>query len=130
MYSACDDVAIVWPADPNGNIVGTSFNLHDGRNDQTYSPSLWTFPAIPVYNNNYYFICELSDVGNNRSGNCGISVLNLNRVSCQLISTIHGSWGYHPNGFSVSGWNHTGPWWRNVSYGTQTIKGFFYVPAV
>ena len=130
LYSACDDVAIVWPADPNGNIVGTSFNLHDGRHDQTYSPELWTFPAIPIYNNNYYFVCELSDVGNNRRGNCGISVLNLNKVSCQLIKTLSGSWGYHPNGFSASGWNHTGPWWRNVSYGTQTIKGFFYVPAV
>ena len=133
LYTSVDDVATIWPADPNGNVIGSGTAVIGGfRNGDTYhyEAQLATYPAIPVYNGNYYFVCEVSDVGNNKRGNCGISILNLNKVSCTLIRTLDGEWEWNPNGFTITDWSHHGPWWRNVSYGTQTIKGFFYVPAV
>ena len=132
LYTSVDDVAIIWPADPNGNIIGGGMQVIGGwRNGDKYQyeAQLATYSAIPVYNGNYYFVCELSDQGNNKTGNCGISILNRNKVSCTLIRTLGGDWEWRPDGFTISDWYHHGPWWRNISYYTQTIKGFFYVPA-
>ena len=133
LYTSVDDVATLWPADPNGNIIGSGAAVIGGWRDgdkYQYEAQLATYPAIPVYNGNYYFVCEVSDVGDNRKGNCGISILNSNKVSCSLIRNLSGEFRWQPSGFEIGGWYHHGPWWQNASYGTQTIRGFFYVPAV